>query len=412
MKKINLKGPRYILPLICLPFILILFGLYASSSSTAKNQRDTSQSPLKSEIAEVSSEVQSQKLQDKLQAFQDKYTKGDGYSAVENVADEDPLKAASGPVYSETEKRMLDSIELSIRSRYSRGKNSFPEKPGISRGNFSSANEFSRSPLAQDRALSAALAAMQTQRKPLTTQEPPSKDPMEIFRAQMAIIDSMGKANQPGEQRVGRKGQGLEELPATLDIPNAIRVSKNSPEKADNFNTITAPVEQGVNIPAVIDEQVTGFSGSRIRMRLLCDIWAGKFLIKKGSYLYGLISSFAAQRVQVTVSSALIAGEILPIHLEVYDRDGLRGIYVPSSVFREFTKELAGSSIQEASIDGSGEKNKQLLSLLGRVFQSSSGAASRLIRQNKARINYASIIYLIDPNQLQSRQKNFKEKDK
>ncbi|MNQ97493.1 hypothetical protein D3C85_1131470 [compost metagenome] len=98
--------------------------------------------------------------------------------------------------------------------------------------------------------------------------------------------------------------------------------------------------------------------------------------------------------------------------MEVYDRDGQRGIYVPSSVFREFTKELAGSSIQEVAIDESAEKNKQLLSLLGRVFQSSSGAASRLIRQNKARINYASIIYLIDPNQLQSRQKNFKEKEK
>lgn len=412
MKKINLKGPRYMLPLICLPFILILFGLYISSSSSTKDQRDTAQSSLKSEIAEVSTEVQSQKLQDKLQAFQDKYTKGDGYSAVENLADEDPLKAASSSVYSETEKRMLDSIELSIRSRYSSGKNSFPEKLAMPRSNFSGANESSRSPLAQDRALSEALAAMQIQRKPLPPQQPPTKDPMEIFRAQMAIIDSMGKANQPAEHRAGRKGQGLEEIPASLDIPSALRVSKSRPEKADNFNTITAPAEQGVNIPAVIDEQVTGFSGSRIRMRLLCDIWAGKFLIKKGSYLYGLISSFSAQRVQVTVSSALIAGEILPIHLEVYDRDGQRGIYVPSSVFREFTKELAGSSIQEVAMDESGEKNKQLLSLLGRVFQSSSGAASRLIRQNKARINYASIIYLIDPNQLQSRQKNFKEKEK
>lgn len=412
MKKINLKSPRYILPLICLPFILILFSVFSRSSSSAKNQSDSAQINLKSEIAEVSSQVQSQKLQDKLQAFQDKFTKGDGYSAVGNLVDEDPLKADGSSVYSEKEKRMLDSIELSIRSRYTTGQKSGLEKPAIPLNNFSSAKELSRSQLAQDRALSAALAAMQPSAKPLTPENSRTKDPMEVFRAQMAIIDSMGKANDPGRKSADQKQKRSEGLSGSSAKEKVLKVSMISPGKATSFNTISSQEEQGVNIPAVIDEQVTGFTGSRIRMRLLCDIWAGKFLIKKGNYLYGLISSFSAQRVQVSVSSALIGGEILPINLSVYDRDGQRGIYVPSSIFREFSKELAGSSISDLAINESGEENKQLMSLLGRVFQSSSGAASRLIRQNKARINYASIIYLVDPSELQSRQNNFKEKEK
>lgn len=411
MKKINLKSPRYILPLICLPFILILFSVFSRSSSLAKSQKDSAQINLKSEIAGVSSQVQSQKLQDKLEAFQDKFTKGDGYSAVEDLADEDPLKADGNSVYSEKEKRMLDSIELSIRSRYASMQKSATGKQAKLPNNFSSAKEFSRAQLAQDRALSAALNAMQAGAKPIDFQQPRAQDPMELFRAQMAIIDSMGKANNPGRKSAEAKQKTLEEFSGAVK-QGALKVSMISPAKALNFNTITTLEKQGVNIPAVIDEQVTGFSGSRIRMRLLCDIWAGKFLIKKGSYLYGVISSFSAQRVQVSVSSALIDGEILPINLSVYDRDGQRGIYVPSSVFREFSKELAGSSIGNLEINESGEENKQLMSLLGRVFQSSSGAASRLIRQNKARINYASIIYLVDPGELKSRQNNFKEKEK
>lgn len=411
MKKINFKSPRYILPLICLPFILILFSVFSRSSSLAKSQKDSTQINLKSEIAEVSSQVQSQKLQDKLQAFQDKFTKGDGYSAVENLADEDPLKADGSSVYSEKEKRMLDSIELSIRSRYASMQKSTAGKQAKPLNNFSSAKEFSRSQLAQDRALSAALSAIQPGAKPIDFQQSRAQDPMELFRAQMAIIDSMGKANDPGRKSVQAKQKTSEEFSGAVK-QGALKVSMISPAKALNFNTITTLEKQGVNIPAVIDEQVTGFSGSRIRMRLLCDIWAGKFLIKKGSYLYGVISSFSAQRVQVSVSSALIDGEILPINLSVYDRDGQRGIYVPSSVFREFSKELAGSSIGNLEINESGEENKQLMSLLGRVFQSSSGAASRLIRQNKARINYASIIYLVDPGELKSRQNNFEDKEK
>lgn len=411
MKKINLKSPRYILPLICLPFILILFSVFSRSPSLAGNQSDSAQINLKSEIAEVSPQVQNQKLQDKLQAFQDKFTKGDGYSAVGNLADEDPLKADGSSLYSEKEKRMLDSIELSIRSRYANTQKSVADQQAIPLNNFSSAKEFSRSQLAQDRALSAALNAMQPGDKPLALQQPRAKDPMELFRAQMAIIDSMGKANDPGRKPAESRQKTLEEFSGAVK-QSALKVSMISPAKAVNFNTISSQGEQGVNIPAVIDEQVTGFSGSRIRMRLLCDIWAGKFLIKKGSYLYGVISSFSAQRVQVSVSSALIDGEILPINLSVYDRDGQRGIYVPSSVFREFSKELASSSIGNLAFNESGEENKQLMSLLGRVFQSSSGAASRLIRQNKVRINYASIIYLVDPGELNSRQNNFKEKEK
>jgi len=412
MKKIDLKSPRYILPLICLPFILILFSVFSRSSTLVNNQSDSAQSALKSEIAAVSSQVQNQKLQDKLQAFQDKFTKGDGYSAVENLADEDPLKADGSSLYSEKEKRMLDSIELSIRSRYAAGDHGNLEKPATPRSTFSSTKDYSQSQLAQDRALSAALAAMQPGARSLASGQSQAKDPMEIFRAQMTIIDSMGKANDPSRKRAQAKPQVFGEVSSIPANQKVLKVSMLSPQKAVNFNTLNAAVEQGINIPAVVDEQVTGVSGSRIRMRLLRDVWAGKFLINKGSYLYGLISSFSAQRVQVRVSSVLSGGEILPINLEVYDRDGQRGIYVPSSIFREFSKELAGSSIQDLAINEPGEEHKQLMSLLGRVFQSSSGAASRLIRQNKARINYASIIYLVDPSDLQSRQNNLNEKEK
>jgi hypothetical protein len=95
----------------------------------------------------------------------------------------------------------------------------------------------------------------------------------------------------------------------------------------------------------------------------------------------------------------------LPVKLDIYDLDGLPGLYVPASAFRDFTKDLGSNSVQGISIDNS--SGSFVMSTMGRMFQSTSSAIADMIRKNKARIKYNSYIYLIDPDQLQNAQKKY-----
>jgi conjugative transposon TraM protein len=112
-------------------------------------------------------------------------------------------------------------------------------------------------------------------------------------------------------------------------------------EKADaisgDFNTIL-PVKEPAFISAVIDENITGYAGSSLRLKLLEDIKAGNYLVKKGTYVFAQVNGFSEQRVTLAITSILYEGKILPVKLDIYDMDGLPGLYVPSSAFRDFTK--------------------------------------------------------------------------
>ena len=180
-----------------------------------------------------------------------------------------------------------------------------------------------------------------------------------------------------------------------------------SNEPTNEFNTVYARKNDSF-IMAIIDENVTGYAGSRIRIRLLEDIRAGQTLVKKGTYLYALINGFAQQRVTLTIPSIMYGTQVLPVKLDVYDQDGMSGLFVPQSAFRDFTKDLSGNSMQGVNIqNGSADGNQFLMSTLDKVFQSTSSAIASAIRKNKAKIKYNSYIYLIDPQALQNAQRNY-----
>jgi hypothetical protein len=103
--------------------------------------------------------------------------------------------------------------------------------------------------------------------------------------------------------------------------------------------------------------------------------------IKKGTYLYALINGFSAQRVTLEVRSIFCDGKILPVKLDLYDTDGLPGLYVPESAFRDFTKDLGTNTIQGVTMDGS---SSFVMSSIGKIFESTSSAIAGMIRKNKA----------------------------
>ncbi len=229
--------------------------------------------------------------------------------------------------------------------------------------------------------------------------EPPAaqRDPMQIFRQQMAYMDSMRQASDPAlaaqaRQRAQRsKSEQLRSQHAEL----AVEKAGSSP--GGEFSTLQPKGNDQEPIMAAIDEEITGYAGSRIRLRLLSDIRAGGTLIKSGTCLYATLSGFSAQRVTLAVHSLFYQGDFLPVNLQVYDLDGLEGLYVPDSRFRDFTRDLGSSSMQGVSIDGNASQGSQfVMSTAGKVFESASSAIASAIRKNKARIKFNSYIYLVD----------------
>ncbi|HMI04844.1 MAG TPA: conjugative transposon protein TraM [Pedobacter sp.] len=400
------KKPKYVIPLIAFPFLCLFFYVYRLNTGepvAAVKEK----AGMQDQIGSVSTEVQKRDFEDKLDAFNQQYKEADGNSAV------NPIE----------EQGQLDSIDRMMKERFSGvGSTGLPYASGLS-AQQQGMTRMSR----HDQELSSALAALKngsyaggnagtysggnagkgTYAAPVYESPPPvnQKDPMEMFKAQMAYMDSVSKASDP-EYKAEQSRQGelkkIEELRKNQPKLEVIRER----EYSGVFNTLL-PGKTESFITAVIDENITGYAGSRIRLRLLEDIRAGNCLVKKGTYLYALISGFGDQRVTLTVQSILFGGKILPVKLDIYDADGLPGLYVPESAFREFTKDLGGNSMQGVNLQGSNAGNQFLMSSIDKVFQSTSSAIASVIRKNKAKIKYNSYIYLIDPEALQNAQKNY-----
>jgi len=388
--KINFKQPKYVLPLILLPFLCLFFFVYHSGFAK-KKQEAKQEAGINGTVGDVSPEIRKKQLEDKLDAYRNAYKDADGYSAVSALPEEKTSNPSYNNNYTDQQKRMLDSINTAMKNRYS--------QRGTANAGVTNSG--------QDKAMAAALNNVsQRQHQQREQSVPPAKDPMATFREQMAYLDSMNKANDPAAKAERQRKEILAKAEAERKNDPALSVHKATGSNAV-FNTVM-PEQPDDFIKVVIDENLTGYAGSRIRLRLLDDINIGPYLIKKDTYLYALISGFSGQRVTLSIKSVLYGGKILPVKLEVYDLDGLAGLYVPESAFRDFTKDLGNNTIQGVTIDngsGSGSMTSQfVMSTADKMFESTSSAIAGLIRKNKARIKYNSYLYLIDEQALQNAQ--------
>jgi len=388
---INLKQPKYILPLILLPFLCLFFFVY--HSGFAKKKKETKQEAgINGTVGDVSLDIKKQQLEDKLDAYRNAYKEGDGLTAVNALPGEKSSNPTYDNSYSNKEKRMLDSINQAMKQKYS-------------------LRDKSQQPSQNDQAMAEALKGLSNRHQyssagalPL----PKEKDPMETFRQQMAYLDSINKANDPAYKAEKQKKDALAKA-ANQEATEPKLAVRKADETLLDFNTVM-PGKTDDFIKVVIDENLTGYAGSRIRLRLLDDMTAGRFLIKKDTYLYALITGFSGQRVTLSVKSIFYQDKILPVKLDIYDLDGLPGLYVPESAFRDFTRDLGTNTVQGVTIDNSGTSSatsQLMMSSVDKLFESTSSAIAGMIRKNKAKIKYNSYLYLIDNDALQNAQKSY-----
>ncbi len=178
-------------------------------------------------------------------------------------------------------------------------------------------------------------------------------------------------------------------------------VVKVNAEKSDYFNTIAENESSPNLIKAIIDEDITATDGSRVRLRLLDDVQVNDVILEKGSYLYATMSGFSSQRVKGSVKSILVHDELYKVNLSLYDTDGLEGLYVPASKFRETAKNVGSGAMSGSTNLNTGSSGRDFartwgLNAINNAYQKTTNAISNAIRKNRAKLKYGTHVYLVN----------------
>ena len=211
---------------------------------------------------------------------------------------------------------------------------------------------------------------------------------------------------QGQEQAEGTIDEDSQAVKAPGENDKASEVVKKTKTSSDYFHTIDRSGQEPKLIEAIIDENIKAVDGSRVRLRLLDDVEIDGSTVKKGTYLYATVSGFSSGRVKGSINSILVDDELVKVSLSLYDTDGLEGLYVPESQFRETGKDVASSAMSgNLSMNTGGYGNNSLaqwgMQAVQNAYQKTSNAISKAIKKNKVKLKYGTFVYLVNGNQKQ-----------
>lgn len=207
----------------------------------------------------------------------------------------------------------------------------------------------------------------------------------------------------PPDTMVQAKGTIDEEsrsVKAPAEDDKASEVVKKVKTSSDYFNTLAKDAKEPKLIQAIIDEDIKAVDGSRVRLRLLDDIEINESVVKRGTYLYATVSGFSSGRVKGTIGSILVNDELVKVSLSLYDTDGMEGLHVPNSSFRETSKDVASGAMSGNMSMNTGTYGNSLaqwgMQAVNNAYQKTSNAISKAIKKNKVKLKYGTFVYLVN----------------
>ena len=398
IKKLNFKQPKYIIPLIVLPFVMF-FGYQGNQMLSKDDKKEIKKDELSTSLGETQDSILS-----KNEAYDQFFEKKDDRTMLDGLDKENDSMNIYSDNLDAKQKRYIDSLNY-VRKQQEKRDNEMrksyynPTAPKYSNDDkdykrsadiIRMLNDGGSGKTSQDKYDSR--TADNYYKK-----DNSENDPVKNLKKQMLMMDSLEKSRDPKFQAQYKAEQTLKKNKEKMEkfLNSSLTVKKAG--ISNEFNTISVKKEPNY-VKAVIDEYIKGYLGSRIRFRLLEDVQAGRYVIPKGTILYGQISGFTLQRVNLNVVSVLVDGNILPINLSVFDIDGMQGLYVPASAFREMMRELGTNSVQGTTLESGSESF--FTSMASNLFSSASQTISNIIRKNKAKLKYNTYIYLINEKEL------------
>ncbi|WP_373155300.1 conjugative transposon protein TraM [Bacteroides cellulosilyticus] len=403
--RINFKQPKYVLPLIIfLPLLVtayFVFDMFDTELAKAPTSLETTEY-LNSNLPQA--QVKGDGIGDRYESMLKSFGRIQDYSAVESIerGDSEGIKEAYSSKYSDEDLALLDADAERKAQELEKLRNMQERiRQGADKGSGMVANDaqdvfgeeerLNRSRQRQDEAMAELHKALAEARlKGQKGLEPATTDSVKTPLMQQSITEGKVESSTATEGAV----KGIDENDAAKDVVKAMNKS------SDYFFTIAENEPEPNLIKAIIDENITAVNGSRVRLRLLDDVMISDCMINKGSYLYATVSGFGSQRVKGNVQSILVEDELVKVNLSIYDTDGLEGLYVPSSKFRETAQNVAGSAISgnmNMNTTGGGNMLQQWgMQAINNAYQKTTNAISSTVKKNKAKLKYGSFVYLVN----------------
>ena len=408
-KKINFKQPKYMLPLIIyFPLLAtgyFIFDIFDTEVADIGNKNLQTTEYLNPELPDA--RVKGDGIGSKYESMLKSYGKIDDYSAVDNIdRNNEEEKEEYNSRYSEEERASLESEEAKklaemqeqLQKSAQKGKDLNDGKP---------ITEDERIALSQQREkdameeLNKALAQARLQGQAATSPTPQTQGEQAQQFQQSQQSQQSQQTQQPNNGKVEGKVEINERSVKAIDEDEeAQEVVKKVKVTSDYFNTLCENEPEKKLIKAIIDENVKAVDGSRVRLRLLDDIEINETVVPKGSYIYAIMSGFGSQRVKGSVKSILVDDELIKVSLSIYDTDGLEGLYVPGSTFRETSKDVASGAMSGNMNMGTTSSNNSLsqwgMQALTNAYQKTSNAIGKAIKKNSAKLKYGTFVYLVN----------------
>ncbi len=386
LKKINWKQPKYMIPLI-IYFPLLFVGyfvidLFHTEKAEIPDGLATTEY-LNPDLPEA--KMKGDGIGNKYASMLKSYGKIDDYSALGNIErNEEDTREEYESKYTDEEREQLEAQEAEKLAEMQRQLQESAQKgQEIAQGG---------SPSEEDR------IARSKQRE----QEAMDELNRAIAQARLQAQQSMMPAATDTADAGQREGKVEASDKKKTDDDEPQEVVKKVKVTSDYFNTLCDNDKETSLIKAIIDENIKAVDGSRVRLRLLDDIEINDVVVPKGSYLYATMSGFGSQRVKGNVQSIMVDDDIVKVSLALYDTDGLEGLYVPSSQFRETTKDVGSGALSNtSSLTNSSTTSGNSLATWGaqtitNAVQKTSNAISKAIKKNNAKLKYGTFVYLIN----------------
>lgn len=386
LKKINWKQPKYMIPLI-IYFPLLFVGyfvidLFNTEKAEIPDGLATTEY-LNPDLPEA--KMKGDGIGNKYESMLKSYGKIDDYSALGNIErNEEDTREEYESKYTDEEREQLEAQEAAKLAEMQRQLQESAQKgQEIAQGGSSSE---------EDR------IARSKQRE----QEAMDELNRAIAQARLQAQQSMMPAATDTADAGQREGKVVASDKKKTDDDEPQEVVKKVKVTSDYFNTLCDNDKETSLIKAIIDENIKAVDGSRVRLRLLDDIEINDIVVPKGSYLYATMSGFGSQRVKGNVQSIMVDDDIVKVSLALYDTDGLEGLYVPSSQFRETTKDVGSGALSNtSSLTNSSTTPGNSLATWGaqtitNAVQKTSNAISKAIKKNNAKLKYGTFVYLIN----------------
>ncbi len=171
--------------------------------------------------------------------------------------------------------------------------------------------------------------------------------------------------------------------------------------KPRNMGFITAAGNEAItdknSIRACVYQTITLSNGKELQFRLQEPMRAGSLFIPANTILTGS-AKIGGERLHITITSIQYADNVIPVEMEVYDMDGMQGIFVPNSDEVTAMKEIAANmgTSMGSSITITDDAGSQLAADLGRsLIQGTSQFFSKKMREVKVTLKAGYKVLLL-----------------